>query len=63
MMSKKTKRLYEKMQYGINQKTEAVELLEKKRKAIEEKDEPVKDKKQNGSKKEASKQAKKPRKN
>lgn len=35
MMSKKTKKLYEKMQYGINQKNESVKKLGDKCRAVE----------------------------
>jgi hypothetical protein len=35
MMSKKTKKLYDKMQYGINQKNENVKKLEGKRRVAE----------------------------
>jgi hypothetical protein len=36
MMSKKTKRLYDRMQHGISKKKDFVESLEDKRRAIEE---------------------------
>jgi hypothetical protein len=38
MMSKKTKKLYDKMQYGIHQKNESVKKLEDKRRAVERED-------------------------
>lgn len=38
MMSKKTKKLYDKMQYGINQKNENVKKLEDKRRVAERKE-------------------------
>lgn len=35
MMTKKTKRLYDRMQHGIAQKQDAIQTLESKRKALE----------------------------
>lgn len=35
MMTKKTKRLYDRMQHGIQEKSQATEKLESKRKALE----------------------------
>lgn len=46
MMSKKTKRLYDKMQYGINEKQESVKKLEAKRRLAEEDTAPASSKKQ-----------------
>lgn len=40
MMSKKTKKLYDKMQYGINQKNENVKRLEEKRRVAEKQQQP-----------------------
>ena len=37
MMSKKAKRLYDNMQHGLNEKSEAVDTLKKKRKAVDAK--------------------------
>jgi hypothetical protein len=39
MMPKKTKRLYDRMQFGIQQKSDATKRLEAKRKALENNEE------------------------
>ena len=50
-MSKKTKRLYGRMQHGIEKKQQAVSTLQEKRKQIEDAEKAPKTKKSKGGKK------------
>jgi len=45
MMGKKTKKLYQRMQYGIKKKEDAINTLKEKRKNIEESSQQNQDKK------------------